>query len=175
MDATDTIDSEPNRQWIFPSIRFTCSANVTAWVFRVSKNDAMPTANCPTLELWMDNVNTPSKTTDYVRENIISNYSEPQRLSDFVFHCDLITPLMVPSGTVLGFKTALSSTESVLHVQFMAQSGTVGFHRDMALGAILFDTDTALTTVQEASGIVPFIVPVYGELCFLCHHTVSSI
>ena len=175
MAATNTSDSPPNLQWIFPSIRFTCSVNVTAWVFRVSKNDAIPTANCPTLELWMDNVNTPSSTTDYVREIIIRDYREPQRLSPFVYHCDLITPLTVPSGTVLGFNTELPTTGSVYHVQFMAQSGTVGFYRNVALGGVLYDTDTTLTTVQEASEIVPFIVPVYGKLFALCHHAITSI
>ena len=64
--AQDVKLPQINRQWIFPSLRFTCSLNVTGWVFRTASNQVEPNTKCPTLGLWRDNDITPSNTADYV-------------------------------------------------------------------------------------------------------------
>ena len=153
--------SQINRQWIFPSLRFTCSLNVTGWMFRTASNQVEPNTKCPTIGLWRDNDITPSNTADYVRWINISEFRRPERITPFVFRCNLATPLLVHTGSILGFSSKVPASGDVMQVQFTEQAGTVGYHRNVGLG-ILFNT-AVTSIVDEASGVVPLVIPLDGK------------
>ena len=148
--------AEPNRQWIFPSLRFTCTVNVTAWVFTVGATDA--DVVCPTLELWRDMISPSS--TDYMQIQLLtsSSYTQPEALSDSVYRCNLITPLRVSTGTVLGFRTRSQEDNgmSKSNVQLLnTANAPVGYYRNIALAADIFDT----AQNNEFTESVPLIAP----------------
>ena len=152
-----TFPAETNRQWIFPSLRFTCTVNVTAWVFTVGAADA--DVVCPTLELWKDETSTPSP-TDYTQIQLLtsSSYAQPEALSESVYRCNLITPLRVSAGTVLGFQTRSQNDNGMSrsNVQLLNTSNAqVGYYRNVARKT------TFLNTAQndEFTGSVPLITP----------------
>ena len=89
--------------------------------------------------------------------------SESQRITPFVFRCNMDTPLLVHTGSILGFSSKVPATGNVMQVQFTEQAGTVGYHRNVGLG-ILFNTAlTSIVHVDEASGVVPLITPLDGK------------
>jgi hypothetical protein len=71
LEQSQMQQADADRQWIFPSIRFTCTAIVTGWIFTDTSDDV----TCPTMELWIDVLATP---TDYRRSviPIAENYTE---------------------------------------------------------------------------------------------------
>ena len=154
-----------NRQWIFPSLQFTCTASVIAWVFTVEAADS--NVVCPTLELWRDNEFTPTLFTDYLRTEILTpeNYAQPEALSDTVYRCTLLTSVVVHAGTILGFRT-ISQSDSVSTVQLLERENSpVGYNRNIGTAATLFDVDSQ----EEIDGSVPLIVPVIGKYMPICN------
>ena len=127
--AVPQSDMQPaltNRQWIFPSLQFTCTATVTGWIFTETSEDIV----CPTLELWNDRPFTDTE-TDYIKIMTLTpdNYTVPTRLSDFVHSCTLNSPVTVSAGTVIGFLTSPQS-EGVLKsdVQLIQRENSIGHH-----------------------------------------------
>ena len=146
--------AESDRQWIFPSLQFTCTATITAWVFTVEPS--VTTIACPTVELWQELSET-STPTDYRRTAHLtsSNYTEPEAVSGAVYSCTLLTPLTVDAGTVLGFRTSGDSTVRLMDNDTVA----VGYWQHIGLAATIFNTKQG----AEVSGLVPMITPIIGK------------
>ena len=146
-----------NKQWIFPSLRFTCTINVTAWAFTVRETDVV----CPTLELWTENKFTPIS-TDYDRTQLLTptDFKQPVSLSGSVYRCNLLTPVVVNAGTVLGFQTRSQNYTPASHVQLLGSASPDKFYnRIIELASTIINTNTA----QESSGSQPLLVPVFGK------------
>lgn len=157
---SNTNPAMANKQWIFPSLRFTCTINVTAWAFTVRETDVV----CPTLELWTENKFT-SISTDYARTQLLTptDFKQPDSLSGSVYRCTLLTPVEVNAGTVLGLQTRsqnYSNTLSASHVQLLGSASPDKFYnRIIELASTIINTNTA----QESSGSQPLLVPVFGK------------
>ena len=137
--------AKTNRQWIFPGLRFTCTATITAWVFAMEASDQ--DVVCPILELWFDAENTPTVQTDYTRIVTLSDTSytdDRVALSQNVYQCTLLTPLMVSAGTVLGFQT---SSES--RIQTMNASSQTGYYQPVGLSSAFINT----VFIDEVTGL----------------------
>ena len=143
--------AEADRQWIFPSLQFTCTATITAWVFTVE-----PSIVCPIVELWQNNSVTLTS-TDYKRTALLtsSSYAEPEAISGAVYKCTLLTPLTVTAGTVLGFMTSEDSIVQLMN----SDTATVGYNRHIAQASVIFNTNQG----AEISGLVPMITPLIGK------------
>ena len=95
--------AESDRQWIFPSLQFTCTINLTGWIFITNTSADVV---CPTVQLW-NNFTATSTTTDFLRAVSLTpdDFSDPTSLSQFVYRCTLNTPIVVNAGTVVGYIT----------------------------------------------------------------------
>ena len=150
--------AEADREWIFPSLQFTCAVNVTAWVFTVGAADT--NIVCPTLELWRDNPFTlPS--TDYKRTELLtpSSYTQPEALSESVYRCKLTVPLAVNAGTVLGFQTQSQGSSEIMSASNLqlqnSANAPVGYYRNIAQAATIFNT----AQKSNVTGLLPLIAP----------------
>ena len=161
---SDAYSATPDRQWLFPSLQFTCTANVTGWVFTVAVDDDSASVTCPTLELWREHELTPSPITDYVQSEFFTpdNYTEPERLSGSLYRCNLLTPLLVSSGTILGFRTISESNGATFasRVQLIGNpDAPAGYWQSVQIAAALIDTNR----IENIAGVVPLIAPVLGK------------
>ena len=158
-----------SKQWLFPSLEFTCTITVTAWLFAVkAPNDT--NVVCPTLELWTELEATPGVLTDYDRVNQLTpaSYHEPEAISEYVYSCTLLTPLVVSAGTVLGFLTNDSSKIQLMNI---TDSSLTGYHQPIALQASFFNTD--ISYVNEVTGSVPLISPLVMMIGKSVKHTLK--
>ena len=151
VEESELQPAETDRQWIFPSLRFTCTATVTGWIFTDTSQDVV----CPSIEIWNDNTATPIE-TDYRRNVSLepNDYAEPISLSQNVYSCSLLTPLAVDVGKVVGFQTR---SESPISSVQLIDGGTslVGYRREAT--STLFNTAFTLTS---SSGQIPLIIPI---------------
>ena len=159
VEQSDVQAAEADRQWIFPSLNFTCTATITGWTFIDTSGDVV----CPTIELWSPAIFSPIQ-TDYIilqESSPPSNYSEPISLSQYVHSCSLHTPLMVSAGTVIGFLTrSVSEDMTESHVQLISRGTLDGFSRDILAKA------TFINTAQHepySSGFIPLIAPIISK------------
>ena len=145
--------AESDRQWIFPSLQFTCTVNLTGWLFSIDSSDDVV---CPTVQLW-NNFTATSTTTDFLRVASLTpdDFTDPTSLSQFVYRCTLNTPIVVNAGTVVGFLIrSPGGTEPNSSV--MLQSGDlVGYSRNILSAATIFNIATAQTIM-----LTPLITPV---------------
>ena len=164
VQQSDIQPAETDRQWIFPSLQFTCTVNVTGWLFTESSEDFV----CPTMELWND-IESTDITTDYRRSVSLTPdyYAQPQKYSEFVYICTLHYPLVVSAGTVIGFLTRTANAEHPKSNVMLSHSGTlVGYNRDVLAAAILINTRTIQTS---SARVIPLILPITaGKLNNLC-------
>ena len=152
VEQSDVQAAEADRQWIFPSLNFTCTTTITGWTFI----DTSGVVVCPIIQLWSPATFTPSQ-TDYREFFSPSNYSEPISLSQYVHSCSLHTPLMVSAGTVVGFITrSVSEDMTESHVQLISRGTLDGFSRDILAKATFIDT---AQHEPYSSGFTPLIAP----------------
>jgi hypothetical protein len=160
VQQTDIQPAEPDRQWIFPSLQFSCTVNLTGWVFTETSEDVV----CPTLQLWDNFTATTSITTDFrLRASLTpDSFTDPTIVSQFVYSCTLKTPIVVDVGTVLGFLTrSPSETVPKSNVMFLQSGNLVGYSIGLLSAATIFNT-AALQTLMF-SGITPLITPIMAD------------
>ena len=112
------------------------------------------------MELWQDMTLTPS-VTDYshIERLIPSNYAEPEDLTDAVYRCTLLTPIIVTAGTVVGFLTSDGSgTSPASIVQLTNSANTLaGYSRNIERVALIFNTALGDNII---TGSIPLIKPI---------------
>ena len=149
--------AEADRQWIFPSLQFSCTVNLTGWIFTETSEDVV----CPTLQLWDNFTATTSITTDFIfRASLTTDsFTDPTSVSQFVYSCTLKTPIVVDVGTVLGFLTrSPSETVPKSNVMFLLSGNLTGYSKGILSAATIFNT--AAVQALLSSGITPLITPI---------------
>ena len=155
IEESDVQAADADRQWIFPSLNFTCTTTITGWTFIDTSGDVV----CPIIQLWSPATFTPIE-TDY-KTLPPSNYSQPISLSQYVHSCSLHTPLMVSAGTAVGFLTrSVSEDMTESHVQLISRGTLDGFSRDILAKATFIDT---AQHEPYSSGFIPLIAPIISK------------
>ena len=89
------------RQWVFPSMVFNCSGNVTRWIFRAQET-GLDSGEFPRISTWRDSPFTP-QTTDFVRVGA-SGSAEELTGDGPVYEYVLQEPVSVQEGDILGIE-----------------------------------------------------------------------
>ena len=114
--------AESDRQWIFPSLQFTCTVNLTGWIFITNTSDDVV---CP---LW----NNYNATDNFTLKSLTPDkFTSPKNVDPpTVYRCTLSTPIVVDAGTAVGFLTrSPGGTEPKSSVMLVQSGDLVGYSR----------------------------------------------
>ena len=145
------------RQWVFPSMVFNCTGNITRWIFRAEEtgnnNDKVPR-----MSTWRDLVSTPSVTTDFTR---ISRSGSAEELTGNgpVYEYVLQEPVEVQEGDFMGFDLSPEGDEELQFVFLDLGGGNAPVSYPRTNVARNFDTRSATRNRQY----LPLITAVIGE------------
>ena len=99
------------RQWVFPSMVFNCTGNVTRWIFR-AHDTGLDTEMFPQISTWRD-VPFTRPTTDFERVSVSG--SEEELIGDGpVYEYILQEPVSVQEGDVLGIQLPVENFQNNL-------------------------------------------------------------
>ena len=157
---TSVLPSNTVQQWVFPSMVFNCTGNITRWIFRAEEtgnnNDRIPQ-----MSTWRSNIFT-LPTTDFTR---ISRSGSAEELTGNgpVYEYVLQEPVEVQEGDFLGFDLSPEGDEGLQFVFLDLGVGNapVSYARNFAAGSL----DTRLVTSNRR--FVPLITAVIGEYVYM--------
>ena len=144
------------RQWVFPSMVFNCTGNITRWIFRAEET-GNNNERVPRMSTWRDHVSTPSVTTDFTQ---ISQSGSAEELTGNgpVYEYVLQEPVAVQEGDILGFDLSPGDEE----LQFVFLDLGVGnvpdsYRRNFA------NSNIDIQRVLRNQRYLPLITAVIGE------------
>ena len=128
------------QQWIFPSMNFSCSGNITKWTFVARSRTGGQHNQYPWFQLWR-----PNGTRIYRRVYESSITSTMSGQSDFTVE-EYIPDALVPfeAGFVFGLyqsEQAQSRRLSVVYVNVPDGYGYTNYHRANVISQNVFNTD----------------------------------
>ena len=87
--------------WLFPSIVFNCSGNITKWIFQARMNPEGNDGSLPEFQVWREHVTTANVPDDY---SVVSrdDVAELQDVDGPVFEYVLNPPIEVQEGYIFG-------------------------------------------------------------------------
>ncbi len=102
------------RVWLFPSMIFNWTGNVTKWIFQAVDSGSGTTL--PQMQVWRENSVTPLA-EDYVLQSSSGTEDELRVIGDSVYEYVLTSPVAVSEGDVFGVLLP-ESTDRELLLQF---------------------------------------------------------
>ena len=156
------------RQWVFPSMVFNCTGNVTRWIFR-AQNTGLDTEMFPQISTWRDIPSTPLP-TDFQR---ISVSGSAELTGDGpVYEYVLQEPVSVQEGDILGIGLpVVNLRENVEQLDFefldLGNGNAPNSYRRFFFGrnintALLATRDQPFGVTRDQQ-YVPLITAVIGE------------
>ena len=86
------------RVWLFPSLNFNCTGNITKWIFQAE--NVSSNGDLPQMQVWRENTLTP--TLDYVLQSNTGNEDELSEIEASVYEYVLGSPVPVDVGDIFG-------------------------------------------------------------------------
>ena len=88
--------------WLFSSIVFNCSGNITKWIFQARLNPAGNDGSLPEFQVWREHVATANVLDDYIRVTPRDGVADSQTFDGPVFEYVLNPPIEVQEGYIFG-------------------------------------------------------------------------
>lgn len=156
--------SFPSQQRIFPNIAFGCHGNLTKWIFRGVRGREAGVR----LTTWrlIDAQN--SLLTRYIRVSVAQRNTARITLDGSVFTYELISPVQVQPGDILGIEIwSVSRSIDVLslNVSGSSSNSSLSYRRFQRLGSV-FEVPSQFISCEL--GYVPLISAVIGQLTVNC-------
>ena len=89
--------------WLFPSIVFNCSGNITKWIFQARLNPAGNDGSLPEFQVWREHVAAANVPDDYIRVPR-DGVADSQTFDDPVYEYVLNPPIEVQDGYIFGVR-----------------------------------------------------------------------
>ena len=163
------------RQWIFPSMVFNCTGNITRWIFRAEET-GNNNERVPRMSTWRSNHFT-VPTTDF---NRISRSGSAEELTGNgpVYEYILQDPVEVQEGDILGLDLSPEGDEEL---QFVFQDLGVGnasdsyFRNFLANNINIAPSRVAAGFVTRNRRYLPLITAVIGEYAHVASNRQSGL
>ncbi len=155
-------------QWIFPSLQFTCSGNVTKWRFRVPSTSAqIPSSSQRRINIGTWRQDTTSSTILYRRQSTTASLRYRITYNNQIITYELASPVQVEPGDIVGIEQQAGSAFSSSCNFYSGDFGNI-----LSLVKDLSSTDTISQSYRHsvvqsnfrATYLVPFIQPVIGKI-----------
>ena len=156
--STQVLPFNNVRQWIFPSMVFNCTGNITRWIFRAEET-GNNNERVPRMSTWRSNPFT-TTTTDFSRTSQ-SGSAEELTGNGPVYEYVLQEPVEIQEGDFLGFDLSPEGDEEL---QFVFQNFGVGNAPDSYARTIAGSNfNTAAQLITRNQQYLPLITVVIGE------------
>ena len=149
------------RQWVFPSMMFNCTGNVTRWIFR-AQDTGLNNGMFPQISTWRD-VPFTRPTTDFERVSV-SGSAEELTGDGPVYGYVLQEPVGVQEGDILGIQLPVMNLNNIEQLDFefldMGDGNASDSYRRFFFGISINIASQLVTRDQQ---YVPLITAVIGE------------
>ena len=149
-------------QWIFPSLRFTCSGRLTKWIYRPAHPQVEVSSECRVnIATWRLD----GSSFGTVYRKLSTTEGALRSTSDgIIFTYEFTTPVEFQPGDIVGIEQSsytcsfFGGTDNILSVNISGSGLISQSHRRLGTGSIFHVSQEPLTY------LVPFIQPVIGKL-----------
>ena len=147
------------RQWIFPSMVFNCTGNITRWIFRAEET-GNNNERVPRMSTWRNLIFTPT-TTDFIRTSQSGSAAELTG-NGSVYEYVLQEPVEVQEGDFLGFDLSPEGDEELQFVFLDLGVGNApdSYARSFTVSNIDIASSQIVTRIRR---YLPLITAVIGE------------
>ncbi len=104
------------RLWLFPSMNFSCSGNITGWIFQAETSDDGTDTELPRMQVWREN-SLSVGVLDYLLQSTSGSEDELSKVGESVYVYVLESPVPVEEGDILGLSLP-PATDRKLLLQF---------------------------------------------------------
>ena len=173
--STQVLPSNNVRQWVFPSMVFNCTGNITRWIFRAEET-GNNNERVPQMSTWR-NLTFTLSTTDFIR---ISRSGSAEELTGNgpVYEYVLQEPVEVQEGDFLGFDLSPEGDEELQFVFLNLGVGNApdSYFRSFA-GSNIDITPSRLLArlVARNQQYLPLITAVIGEFAHVASNRQSDL
>ena len=144
-------------QWLFPSMEFNCSGNITEWIFRATLPDD-PGDGLPQFEVWRDHTIT-GNDNDYFRVAVNGREELLENRGNNVYAYSFQNePIPVEEGYVFGVFQPGGEVQLELRLREMEDGVTPVSYLREGFATIFIRSDDI-----DAQGILPLVTAVIGK------------
>ena len=157
--STQVLPSNNVRQWIFPSMVFNCTGNITRWIFRAERTGN--NNKVPQMSTWREAAFSPNVITDFTRVSRSGSVAELTGNGP-VYEYVLLEPVEVQVGDFLGFDLSPEGDEELQFVfqDFGRGNAPDSYARTIAGSNINIASSQTVTRIRR---YLPLITAVIGE------------
>ncbi len=145
------------RLWLFPSMNFGCSGNITGWIFQAESSD--DGTELPRMQVWRENSITVE--LDYLLQNTSGSEGELSKVgaTDSVYKYVLESPVPVEEGDIFGVSLPPAEDSSLL-LQFQ-DFGILGAPESYLTPVI--SIILVLSLIGVNARFLPLVTAIIGE------------
>ena len=167
--STQVLPFNNVRQWIFPSMVFNCTGNITRWIFRAEET-GNNNERVPRMSTWRERTFIPNVTTDFTQ---ISRSGSAEELTGNgpVYEYVLQEPVEIQEGDILGFDLSPEGDEELQFVFLDLGVGNVpdSYRRNSA------ESNIDIQRVLRNRRYLPLITAVIGEYAHVASNRQSDL
>ncbi len=145
------------RLWLFPSMNFSCSGNITGWIFQAESSD--DGTELPRMQVWREN-SISLGVIDYLLQSTSGSAGELSTVEESVYKYVLESPVPVEEGDILGISLP-PATDRRLLLQFQ-DFGNLGAPESY-LTPISFSTFLLVSQLGVNIQFLPLVTAIIGE------------
>ncbi len=151
------------RLWLFPSMKFNCSGNITGWIFQAESSDSG--TELPRMQVWRENPISVDA-LDYLLQSSSGSEGELSKVgaTESVYKYVLEYPVSVEEGDILGIALPPAANSNLL-LQFQ-DFGAVGAPESY-LTPIISSIFLAVSQLGVNAQFLPLVTGVIGE--YICN------
>ncbi len=151
------------RLWLFPSMNFSCSGNVTEWIFQAESSD--DGTELPQMQVWRENPITVD--LDYILQSTSGSVGELSKVgtTDSVYKYVLGFPVPVEEGDILGISLPPAIDRNLLlqFQDFGIEEAPLSY-----LTSISFSTFLVVSQLELNARFLPLVTAVIGKYVLTC-------